>query len=461
MDLSRLRSIVHGGAMPRDPAVPPRRELTYEPVGPDGLPIEPRSDVVLLDGGSWAQTAHGPVVVFDHEFPPEFLHGRVAVEELADWDPQALAVVGGRPLDVCRPGDESGAADADASGPAYDAAGAGTPPAAPVFFDLETTGISGGAGTVPFLVGCGYFHRGAFRTRQFFLHGFSAERALLHAVTDFVSRAPLLVTYNGRTFDVPVMETRWLFHRMRVALEDVPHLDMLPPSRRLWRDAAESAQRSCRLVSLETLLCGVMRVGDVPGVEIPGRYFEYVRHGDTRLLEPVLYHNRMDLLSLAALTARAQRLVREGADAAMDAVECVALGRLLERRGDRIEAERCYRRVIADPFASARQREDARHALARLLRRARRFREAAAVWRDVVAHGVGRSEAVRDAVEALAVHHEHRERDLAQARSLALRALQSERDSRRRAAVTYRLARLDRKLARECGATQPRLIVAE
>jgi hypothetical protein len=257
------------------------------------------------------------------------------------------------------------------------------------------------------------------------------------------------------------METRWLFHRLPVALDDLPHLDMLPPSRRLWRTAAESAERSCRLVALEELLCGVIRVGDVPGIEIPQRYFTYLRSGDARVLEPVLYHNRMDLLSLAALTARAQRLVRDGAAGAWEPGERLALGRFLEHRGDPLEAERCYRRTIDDASASAGQREEALHALARLLRRGRRYREAAGVWRQVLAQGAGRTPALTEAVHALAVHHEHRERDLARARTLALRALSTERDPRRREAVIYRLARLDRKLSRvPAGAEQPSLIPA-
>jgi hypothetical protein len=248
---------------------------------------------------------------------------------------------------------------------------------------------------------------------------------------------------------------------MPLALDGVPHVDMLPPARRLWRDAAERAERTCRLASLEALLCGVIRVGDVPGMEIPQRYFEYVRHGNARLLEPVLYHNRMDLLSLAALTARAQRLVRDGADAAVGPAECLSLGRLLERRGDRVEAERCYRRTIADVAASHDEREQARHALALLLRRERRHGEAAGVWQQLVSAGVGRTPAIRDAVEALAIHHEHRERNLERARTLALRALHTERDPRRRDAVSYRLARIDRKLARLHGTAQPRLIASD
>jgi hypothetical protein len=245
---------------------------------------------------------------------------------------------------------------------------------------------------------------------------------------------------------------------MAVGLEGIPHLDMLPPSRRLWRDVADRVERSCRLVALEAIVCGVVRVGDVPGIEIPRRYFEYFRSGDVRQLEPVLHHNRMDLLSLAALTARAQRLVRGGADAARDPAECLSLGRLLHRRGDSARAESCYRRVLGDRGASHREREQARHSLAMLLRRGKRFGEAAHVWRELVNDSIARTPALREAIEALAVHHEHRERDLSRARGYAERALHAERDPRRREAVHHRLARIERKLQSATGGVQPSLI---
>jgi hypothetical protein len=173
----------------------------------------------------------------------------------------------------------------------------------------------------------------------------------------------------------------------------------------------------------------------------------------------VVYHNRMDLLSLAALTARAQRLVRDGADAAIDAAECLSLGRLLQRRGRSAEAERCFRRVLSQGGVAYDQRELAHYELALLLRRGRRYREAAVAWQQLLAGAAGRSPAVREAVEALAIHHEHRDRDLLRARGLAQRALHAERDPRRRDAVAYRLARLDRKLAR-LATSQPGLLEA-
>ena len=221
-----------------------------------------------------------------------------------------------------------------------------------VFVDLETTGLSGGAGTVAFLVGCGYFDGGAFQVRQFLLTSYRAERALLAAVSDFFDEADLLVTYNGKTFDVPVMETRWLFHRMELPLDGVPHFDTLHAARRLWKDRPDvelEPEGGCRLSTLERTLFAVRRVGDVPGFEIPSRFFRFLRSGDPRPLEPVLEHNRLDLVSLAAVTARAARLVSDGADGCPDDGQALALGRIYTRAGAADRAEACYRRATTSP----------------------------------------------------------------------------------------------------------------
>ena len=419
--LERLRQIVRGGAA--RPREAPVRELTYEPVDADGLPID-RRDAPGLEGATTVQTPFGPAAVIDRRFDADWRFGAVRVDECEAVEPDLLALLTGRPV-------EPRARRRDR----------------PVFLDLETTGLSGGAGTVAFLVGCGWFERGAFRTQQFFLNGYAAERALLHLVSDLLDEAPFIVTYNGRTFDVPVMETRWQFHRIPAPLEDLPHVDMLPPARRLWRAASDGTDRSCRLVHLETALLGYVREGDVSAFEIPSRYFAYVRHGDPAPLEPVLQHNRLDLLALAAITARAQRLIRLGPDGVRDAGECLALGRVYRRAGLMAQAEECFRRAAGFAEAPRTLREEALHGLALLLRRQRRFAEAARAWRDLVALGHGRSRTAREAVEALAIHHEHRDRDLAAARALALKALHSADDLRRREAVRHRLARIDRKIA--------------
>lgn len=425
--LDRLRDILRSSRQaPAQPGQAPLvRELTYEPLGADGEPVRALTDLPELPGVHWIDTPHGRACVVERVFDADDFHGVARVQAAADFDPEALSVLCGRPLDV--------------SGH--------VPGASPVFLDLETTGLSGGAGTVAFLVGLGRFEAdGGFRTRQFFLGGFAGERAMLHAVAGEVEGCPLVVTYNGGSFDLPVMETRWLFHRLVPALEGRTHLDMLPPARRLWRDTMGGGERSCRLVALEDALLGLRRVGDVPGFEIPGRYFEFLRTGDAAPLEPVLLHNRLDLLSLAVLMARAQRLVRTGPDAAADARECVALGRLYERAGRLADAEQAYRAAAAHPLSDRASNEHAWYALARLLRRRKRHGEAADAWRQLLRHTDRRGARGGEAVEALAVHHEHRERDLVLAHALAQRALAAERDESRRASLRHRLARLDRKL---------------
>jgi uncharacterized protein len=460
--LDRLRQLVRP-AVPAGSAPPvPRRELTYEQLDKHGQPLPERRDLPPLDGASTIDTPAGRCVVIDRVFDPDSPHGRLAVEEaevtasdvLAFCQKDSAALLGSR----WREGLGREEADEEDTAPraharraahgraeAEDADGEGDPPV--VFLDLETTGLSGGAGTVAFLVGCGFFRGGAFHTRQFFLTGFAAERALLHAVTSLLSRAACLVTYNGKTFDVPVMETRWLFHRVQPPWTELTHLDMVHVSRRLWRARGDLDEAGCRLVMLEHDLLGVTRFDDVPGHDIPERYFQYIRGGDPTLLEPVLHHNRLDLLSLACLTSRMLRLVREGASSARDPQECLALGRELARLRDETRADACFQAAADSPFASASVRAEALYTLARRLRRARRYHEAALVWRRLIASNAPRDLLRSEAREALAVHYEHRDRDLDAAHEWATDGYRVESDIARRDAFAHRLARLKRKMA--------------
>ena len=149
------------------------------------------------------------------------------------------------------------------------------------------------------------------------------------------------MTYNGKTFDLPLIETRFVLQRMQTPFADLPHVDMLHPARRLWRED----DVECRLTNLERTLCGHEREGDVPGFEIPSRYFHFVRSGDARPLEAVLEHNRLDIISLAMLTARASQLLDEGPSAAATAREALGMGRLYERAGMTDEALESFARA--------------------------------------------------------------------------------------------------------------------
>lgn len=281
-----------------------------------------------------------------------------------------------------------------------------------VFLDTETTGLAGGAGTAAFLIGLGWVEGERFRVSQLFMRDYHEEGALLHALAAELGRFDRLVTFNGKMFDVPLLDARFRLNRARFPLAGAPHLDLLHPARRLWKARLES----CRLQSLEAQLMGLRRHGDIPGEEIPQVYFDWVRRRDARLLARVFEHNRQDIVSLAALAVLACQWVEESR--AEDPRDIFSLGRVLERgrRYERSEAE--YRRALQAGSACVPGAADVRGpALLRLGWRAKRAGDharAAELWAQ--AGEAGEVEGWRE----LAMHHEHRSRDL----ELALAAVE-------------------------------------
>ena len=348
----------------------------------------------------------------------------------------------------------------------------GVTAAAPfIFFDLETTGLSGGAGTYAFLVGCGWFDDGGgFVTRQYLLTRIADERGLLTLVAGELARAGVLVSFNGKSFDAPMLETRYLYHRLEWAAARLPHLDMLHVARRFWRSGtavaadAATAGSSCSLIALERQPLGTRRQSDVHGFEIPARYFHFVRTGDARPLQIVFEHNRLDLLSLAALTARALHLVRMGPEQAADPREALALGWIYARAGLDARGRQAYERAVdlcrrtrnsasaaasasSAPSASSAIYVEALRSLALMLRRSRSYAQAAGCWRQILDVRECPRHIAREASAALAIHHEHRVRDFVAAKAFAVRSLEHGTHQGWRDAVRHRVARLDQKMS--------------
>ena len=331
------------------------------------------------------------------------------------------------------------------------------PTAGLLFFDLETTGLRGGAGTVAFVVGCGRFEGSRFHVWQFVLPSFAGERRLLAAVTAAVSRAHTVVTFNGKSFDMPFLEMRWLYHRLATPLPALRHLDLLHPARRLWGPDTGG------LGALEDRVLGFRRRDDVPGFEIPSRYFDYLRSGDPAPLQDVLSHNRLDLASLAILTGLACELVDGGPDAAGDARQCLGLGRVYERGGRRVDAGGCYERVagltvrrsdavsLTTGLDATDVRAEALYRVASARRRQRRHVEAARVWQSLLDLGRTPGPFEREALRALAVHHEHRLKNTGRALTFARRAYAEARTAASRREVQKRLTRLERRVADRVG----------
>jgi len=248
-----------------------------------------------------------------------------------------------------------------------------------LFLDTEPTGLAGGAGTFAFLVGVGRFEDKAFCLRQFFLREPSKEPAMLAALSEQVEGTQALVTFNGRGFDVPLLQARYTLARQRPAWLALPHLDLLMPARRVWRDRLPS----CALSALETAVLGVRREqDDVPGYLIPQLYLDYLRTGDASEMPRVLYHNGQDILSMITLAAQLVQMFAAPLSAAPNPDDLVSLGQWYVDLGWADEAERVWRAALERALSPlARVRALAR--LGMLLKQRDRRAEAVSVWEQL------------------------------------------------------------------------------
>lgn len=192
------------------------------------------------------------------------------------------------------------------------------------FLDTETTGLAGGSGTYAFLIGVGRITRNGFVVRQFFMREYAEERSQLAALDEHLREFEVLITYNGKSYDQPLLETRYRLTRGKTPFARMRHLDLLHGARRLWKLRMES----CKLTHLEEQILGVWREGDLPGHLIPFVYFEYLREREATKLVPIFHHNAIDILTLACLTAIVP--------AAFRSTDCVSLARVGVRRGEEL-----------------------------------------------------------------------------------------------------------------------------
>jgi hypothetical protein len=316
-----------------------------------------------------------------------------------------------------------------------------------IFLDVETTGLAGGTGTYAFLVGLGRLRPEGFCVRQYFLCDLAAERELLAQVAAQLD-GKLLVTYNGKLFDAPLLDTRFRLARRASPFEALPHLDLLYPARRLWKLRLGTA----RLLELERALLGHERDDDAPGELIPQLYFDFLQRGDERRLEAVFRHNADDLLTLAALAARLLTLAAAPEHTHEDSIELVGLGRLFEHADDPVRAALLYEQALADHLPADYSRT-ARLRLSFLYKRRRDYEAAVALWHELSDGRPSVDRIALIALEQLAMCYEHRLGEPEKAAEATRRALQvldsamaAERE-RRRERLLSRLQRLRRKQA--------------
>ena len=371
----------------------------------------PLSDVI---GGCEVTTDAGSCLEIASQYDIDHCHGRRPLREFMDAD---LGVVD------------------------FFCAGCETKPSVHpeevVFVDLETTGLSVGPGTYAFLVGIGFLKGGHFRLKQLFLRDFSEEGAMMARVAEILGSFRILVSYNGKRFDVPVLEARALMSGQSGGGIRMRQWDLLYAARRLWR----GKQADCRLETVERLRLGLERgVGDISGERIPETFFRYVHEGHTEGLDRILWHNAMDVLTLAMLCAHLAECLER-----LDPVrgDLVAVGRFFEKRGC-VERSRACFEMVAGNAGDGGEKERGMFFLARQLKRERRMEEAVGLWKELVQRGGFGFVA---SCEEVAKYLEHNCRKPLEAADIVRHALERlpRAESWKREGLEKRLARLLRK----------------
>ena len=393
---------------------------------PAPAPLSPRANRKIAAGfiqnlmsGEVVTTPHGQHFETEKLWERHRRHGSVGIADLADL-----------PEDLLAPLSEGAIARAH--------------PTRWAFLDTETTGLAGGTGTYAFLIGVGSIDSSGFRLRQFFMRDYGEEASLLARLAEYLAPFDVLITYNGKAYDQPLLETRFRMVRARHPFERMEHLDLLFGARRLWKLRLES----CRLVDLENRILGVERQGDLPGEMIPYCYFEFLRTQQAFEIVPIFHHNAIDILSLACLTAIVPFAFREPEAAQFrHGADLIGLARWLSQAGRDEECLRLLRRAVDLGLPDAllfRTLWD----IAVLERRLGREDAALAIAADLAA---SRNPFRVRALEAMAKHYEHREKNYAMALEMTRAALALEACAELRRREERLVKRVERPRAGKLG----------
>lgn len=328
-----------------------------------------------------------------------------------------------------------------------------------LFLDTETTGLSGGTGTYAFLVGLAWWDAGGLQVEQLFMRDFADEHSLLHELAARISERPVLVTFNGKTFDWPLLESRYTMTRSIAVPRLAAHLDLLHPARAVWKLRLGSV----RLVELERHVLDAPRLGwhrddDIASSLIPQFYFDYLRGGSSRPLVGVIRHNQMDLRGLAALYAKMNSLLGQDSSSNGDvpSLDLFGLSRYFLRRGESERAQSaCVHSIDLGLPGNIHARASCE--LAQMAKRRGDHDRAAALWQEIIADPIDGIHAC----EQLAIYYERQKKNPFRASEYARLALAKLRRNRTHARDPFvaarvshsetrllaRIARLERTLA--------------
>ncbi len=383
----------------------------YAMAGGSSLTVSPRS---ILPPGEICRNDSGSHYVTRAAYPHDYFHGRVRLSRLCSPD---LAFL----MQLMR---EKGLA------PHRERI---------VFLDTETTGVHGGTGICPFLIGLGYLVDDDFQMIQFFIRDFDEEPSMLLALAGLLAKFELVVTYNGAAFDIPLLETRFTLARLDSPFERMSHFDLLFSARKLWRNG----HGSCRLAALERELLSFMRGPDIPGAEIPRVYFDYLQRRASTTLYSVFTHNVDDVLSLAALTVHACDRVTFEPASLDEPLDLYSLARIFESSTDWRRSIPLYEMALAGGVAGP-MRQKVLERLALACRRAGDHERS----RDVCLELTRSPEFSIVGYEGAAIHAERVARDYDAASRLLEEGLQKTDNPRTKKLLQSRLDRLQQKVIR-------------
>jgi uncharacterized protein YprB with RNaseH-like and TPR domain len=284
-----------------------------------------------------------------------------------------------------------------------------------LFLDTETTGLSGGSGTVAFMIGLGFIRENVFHVHQYFISRLSHEEGMLELVQSVVNQYDTIISYNGKTFDIPLLNTRFLMNHLQPLNPSFPHIDLLHHSRNLWK----YSQENCKLTTLERDKLGFEREEDIPGELIPGVYFEYMRLNRIDMLAQVFIHNRWDIITMLAVLimivkTHAQR------DAEFNPLDDYAKGRLFRNRQDFERSIAHYRYVLSSPLSKQRRLKTLLE-LGAVLKKCGESGDAVKIWREALDPELP---FCYEAYRELSVYYEHRQKDLMKALTTVCEALE-------------------------------------
>ncbi|RMD94343.1 MAG: hypothetical protein D6814_14670 [Calditrichaeota bacterium] len=361
-----------------------------KPVAPQATGVEALAAQL---GGEIMNTGHGPWIHVVRQLPLQTRHGPMPLDRIFAIENAILRLIAKNQISE-----------------RYDLRQA-------LFIDTETTGLAGGAGTYVFLIGAGYVQGEHFVVEQMFLPQLGAEAAMLAHFETLLSAHQGLVSFNGKSYDVPLLTNRFIQQRMSPFVGMHEHLDLLHIARRLFANDFGD----CSLGTLERQVLQVQRNGDIPGAEIPRIYMDYLRYGEADLLPAVLYHNRMDIVSMVALVIHLVEMARLAQQPNAEPVQAARVAKLHMAVRAPQRAAHIFENILSSPTLRGDEEIEFLLHYARTQKKLRQYPLALQAWQQIIEKNTF---CLEPFVE-LAKFHEHQDKDFARALQYTERALRA------------------------------------